>query len=105
MKKLVNISGISVKHALGYFTDECHKFYVAETKEDIDMMNGYGYSELHPMSALEKSFDGSCPLRFISWVDVEKPCIVPQCEKRVSFEYMTDKEIVKSILTFGREEE
>ena len=36
MKKLASISGISVKHALGFFTDECHKFYLAENKADID---------------------------------------------------------------------
>ena len=99
-KKLTAISGISVKHALGFFTDGCHKIYVAETPEDIDTMHGYGYGELCPMSALEATFKDSCPLRFISWVDVAKPCIVPQCAKQVTFEYMTDKDIVKSVVRF-----
>ena len=95
MKKLQYVSGKSVKTALGFFTDGCHKIYVAQTKADIDKMHGYGYDELHPMSALEKTFDSSCPLRFISWVDVGKPCIVPQCAKRVTFTYNSGKSILR----------
>lgn len=94
-KKLTAISGISVKHALGFFTDGCHKIYVAETPEDIATMKGYEYEELCPMSALEDTFKGACPLRFISWVDLNKPCIVPQCARRVTFEYNTEKRVIK----------
>ena len=99
-KKLVSISGVSVKHALGFFTDGCHKIYVAETNNDIETMHRLEYGEMHPMSALEKTFEGSCPLRFISWCDLEKPCIVPQCEKYVYFEYMGATGIVKSMVRF-----
>ena len=94
-KKLLKVSGKSVAHALGFFTDGCHKIYVAETEADIKTMKGYEYGEMHPMTALEKTFDGSCYLRFISWVDVKKPNIVPQCAKRVTFEYNTGKSVVK----------
>ena len=94
-KKLLKVSGKSVAHALGFFTDGCHKIYVAETQEDIKTMKGYDYGEMHPMTALEKTFEGSCYLRFISWVNVEKPCIVPQCAKRVTFEYNTEKRVIK----------
>ncbi len=94
-KKLTAISGISVKHALGFFTDGCHKIYVAETPEDIETMKGYGYEELCPMSAMEATFKDACPLRFISWVNLNKPEIVPQCAKRVTFEYTTGKSVVR----------
>ena len=94
-KELTAISGISVKHALGFFTDGCHKIYVAETPKDIDTMHGYGYGELCPMSALEATFKVACPLRFISWVDLSKPEIVPQCAGRVTFSYTTGKSVVR----------
>ena len=94
-KKLLKVGKWSVKDALGFFTDGCHKIYVAETQEDIKTMKGYEYEEMHPMSALEKTFEGSCPLRFISWVNLDKPNIVPQCAKRVTFTYNTGKSVAK----------
>ena len=96
-KILLKVSGKSVAHALGFFTDGCHKIYVAETEADIKTMKGYEYGEMHPMTALEKTFDGSCYLRFISWVDVKKPNIVPQCAKRVTFEYNDEKRVLKFV--------
>ncbi len=94
-KKLLKVSGKSVAHALGFFTDGCHKIYVAETLEDAEKMRDLDYDYLHPMLELEKTFVGSCYLRFISWVNVEKPCIVPQCAKRVTFTYNTGKSVAK----------
>ena len=93
-KILLKVAGKSVKHALGFFTDGCHKIYVAESKSDIDEMKGLGYDEQHPMSDLEKTYEGSCYLRFISWVNINKPNIVPQGEERVTFEYNTEKSVV-----------
>ena len=95
-KELTAISGISVKHALGFFFDGCHKIYVAETPADIAVMQGYWDDVMHPMSAIEETFKGACPLRFISWVNLEKPhTIVPQCAKRVTFKYTTGKSVVR----------
>ena len=82
---------------LGFSRMVCHKIYVAETEADIKTMKGYEYGEMHPMTDLEKTFDGSCYLRFISWVDVKKPCIVPQCAKRVTFEYNDEKRVLKFV--------
>lgn len=93
-KKLLKIGNKSVAHALGFFTDGCHKIYVAETQEDVKTMRGLEYGELCPMSALEKTFDSSCYLRFISWVNLDKPCIVPQCAGRVTFTYNTGKSVL-----------
>ena len=95
--KLFKVNGVSVKDALGFFTDGCHKIYVAETLEDAEKMRDLDYDYLHPMSELEKTFDDSCPLRFISWVDLTKPEIVPQCAKRVVFEYNTEKHVLKFV--------
>lgn len=94
-KILLKVAGKSVAHALGFFTDGCHKIYVAETEEDVKTMKGYDYGEMHPMTALEKTFVGSCPLRFISWVNLDKPIIVPQCAERVTFTYNTGKSVAK----------
>lgn len=94
-KKLLKVGKWSVKNALGFFTDGCHKIYVAETEEDIKTMLGYGYKELCPMLSLEKTFVGSCPLRFISWVNLDKPIIVQQCAERVTFTYNTGKSVAK----------
>lgn len=94
-KKLLKISGKSVAHALGFFTDGCHKIYVAETKEDVKTMKGYDYGEMHPMTELATTFAASCPLRFISWVNLDKPEIVQQGAKRVTFETNVKKLVLK----------
>ena len=93
-KKLLKVGKWSVKDALGFGYDGCHKIYVAENQEEIKMLKGYGY-EICPMLDLERTFADSCYLRFISWGDLKKPCIVPQCAKRVTFTYNTGKSVVK----------
>ena len=88
--RLIRISGKSVKNAMGFFYDGCHKIYVAESPEDVKTFSEMGYGErLMPMSEIEGVFKSSCPIRFISWCDVNKKCIVPQCAKRVKFSYDT----------------
>ena len=99
-KTLLKVSGKSVKNALGFFFDGCHKIYVAETESDIQVMRKYGYGEMLPMSALENTFAESCYLRFISWANLQKPNIVPQGAKTVTFEYATGRGVLKSIVKF-----
>lgn len=93
-KKLLKVGNKSVAHALVFGYDGCHKIYVAENQDEIKMLKGYGY-EICPMIDLERTFADSCYLRFISWGDLKKPCIVPQCAKRVTFTYNTGKSVVK----------
>lgn len=89
-KKLLKVGKWSVKNALGFGYDGCHKIYVAESPAEIHSLESLGY-KIYPMIELEKQFVESCPLRFISWVNLEKPCIVPQCARRVVFTYNTGK--------------
>jgi len=99
-KKLKYINGTDVSHCVGFVTDGCHKIYLCENDAQFKEMQGYGYEELCPMSALEKTFDSSCPLRFISWADLRQPDVVPQCATRVTFSYDGGKE---SVLKFDYE--
>lgn len=93
-KKLRYIDGKYVSHCIGFVYDGCHKIYVCENQAQFDKMKQFGYEELCPMSALEKTFDSSCPLRFIDWADLHSPEIVPQCANVVTFTYADGKESV-----------
>lgn len=44
--------------------DGCHKIYLIEDEEDKRDALDCGY-EIRPIKELEKTFEGSCPLRFI----------------------------------------
>ena len=68
---------------------------MCENKGQLDEMREFGYEELCPMSALEATYAGSCPLRFISWQDLHKPTIVPQFAQQVTFRYNVGKSVVK----------
>ena len=94
--KLKYVNGVDVSHAIGFVTDGCHKIYLVENEEQFKEMKQYGYEELCPMSALEKTFDSSCPLRFISWADFHEPDVVPQCAARVTFSYEGGKDSVRA---------
>lgn len=93
-KKLLKVGNKRVEHALGFGYDGCHKIYVAESPAEIHSLESLGYKIL-PMNELEKTFAESCYLRFISWDDIQKPNIVPQCTKRVTFTYNTGKSVVE----------
>ena len=93
-KKLLKVGKWSVKDALGFGYDGCHKIYVAESPAEIHSLKSLGY-KIYPMIELEKQFVESCPLRFISWEDDAKPNIVPQCAERVTFTYTTGKSVAK----------
>ena len=93
-KKLLKVGRWSMKNALGFGYDGCHKIYVAESPAEIHSLKSLGF-EICPMGELEKRFVESCLLRFISWEDDAKPDIVPQCTKRVTFTYNTGKSLVR----------
>ena len=61
--------------------DGCHKIYLITNMHDEDEAHDYGY-ELWGVENLPTIWNDSCPLRFISFWDVEnlKGNIVPQCE-------------------------
>lgn len=92
-KKLLKIGKWSMKNALGFGYDGCHKIYVAESPAEIHSLKSLGYRIL-PMSEIERTFAESCYLRFISWDDVQRPNIVPQCTPRVTFTYDTGRSVV-----------
>lgn len=61
----MKVNGKEIK-TNGYFAyDGCHKIYICEDKADIETMRGYEYENILPISELPKTWDLSCPLRFI----------------------------------------
>lgn len=94
--KLIRIGNKGVKSALGFFWHDRHKIYVAATPEDIDTWKKRGYKDsmLHPMHELERTFRDSTSLRFISWCDVKRGCLVRQGARQVTFEYVDSKVVV-----------
>lgn len=49
----------------GYFAyDNCHKIYILEDDEDMQMARQYGY-DIFDIKAIEDKYYNSCPLRFI----------------------------------------
>lgn len=60
--------------------DGCHKIYLVRSDNEAREAMGYGY-ELCRVSDIPEIWDASCPLRFISFWDVEniKGDIIPQC--------------------------
>lgn len=99
-KKLVKIGRVSVESAIGFGYDGCHKFYVADTVGAVAALVEDGYT-VYPMDKLEEKFKGSCPLRFISLEDLEKPDIVRQGCGRVTFTYCDGTKKTKSVVRFN----
>jgi hypothetical protein len=66
--------------------DNCHKIYIIEDNEDLDMANEYGY-DIFDITELENTYNNSCPLRFISNWKLDKQ-YVKQCESNVEFEVL-----------------
>ena len=88
--ELKYINGIAVSDAIGFVWDGCHKIYLVFSDSDIEKAKSYGYDEVYPMSKIYKVFRDSCPLRFIQTFG-ECYDIVPQCAKKVVFEYDNGK--------------
>lgn len=77
--------------------DNCHKFYIIQTKRDRSHALDLGY-DLYPMEKLASMFRDSCPLRFIqTW---KLKTVVPQFEPKVRFEWL--ERYKKHWLTFER---
>lgn len=57
--------------------DGCHKIYVATTEEGRDELASYGFYDFLPVEELQRAYDESCPLRFISSADL-KDSYIPQ---------------------------
>lgn len=55
--------------ALGMSWDGCHKIYLSMDEAEVAKMVGYGYDMESPdLEIIQRWFDGSCGLRFISAV-------------------------------------
>lgn len=64
--------------------DGCHKIYLLESEEDKYEAKGSGYG-IFPISLLEKKFNNSCGLQFISNWKLTKS-YVEQFEANVNFD-------------------
>lgn len=67
--------------------DGCHKIYILEDKNDIKKAKEIGY-DIYDITELEKIYNNSCPLKFISNWKLNKS-YVEQCEdeeKYIEFE-------------------
>ena len=67
--------------------DGCHKIYILEDKNDIKEAKEMGY-DIYDIAELEKTYNNSCPLKFISNWKLNKS-YVGQCEdeeKYIEFE-------------------
>lgn len=51
--------------------DGCHKLFVIEDEDDLTQMVEFGY-DIHPIQELPALYAGSCPLRFILNVKLDK---------------------------------
>ena len=93
--RLLKVGKTDVKSALGFFWHDNHKIYVAAIPEDIVEWKERGYKDgdMHKMSELEDAFRSSSALKFISWCQPQKGCIVRQGATQVTFEY-DDKKVV-----------
>ena len=78
----MKVNGKEIK-TNGYFAyDGCHKIYICEDEADIETMRGYEYENILPIAELPKTWDWSCPLRFIQNVKLTTNYVM-QCEDAV----------------------
>lgn len=73
----MKVNGKEIK-GKGIAYDGCHKIYIIEDKQDEIEAHKMGY-ELYVLDILEKIYNNSCPLRFISNWKLDKN-FVKQCE-------------------------
>ena len=79
----MKVNGKEVK-GIGIAYDGCHKIYIIEDKKDELEAYNDGY-EFYMLELLEKIYNNSCPLRFISNWKLDK-CYIAQGEENVIFE-------------------
>ena len=80
----VKING-KVVSGIGVGFEGCHKIYILENEEDKKLLIDYGY-EIYKLKQLKDIWECSCPLRFISSVDL-KTTFVEQCSN-ATIEYI-----------------
>ena len=69
--KFLKVNGKHIM-SVGYFAyDGCHKIYILEDKNDVDNAMIMGY-RLYPTTELKKTFEDSCPLKFIENMKLDK---------------------------------
>ena len=81
---MLKVNGVDVSHCRGFAYDGCHKIYLTESDSQIEEACSFKY-DIMPMWKLKTTFITSCPLRFISWWNLSKPSVVPQCSESVEF--------------------
>lgn len=98
-RKLLKIGRTNVTSALGFFTRDGYQIYVAASQEDVDSYvkhGGFTAEDLRPMEEIESVYRGSSAFKFISWC---RPgymgCIVPQGAHQVTFDYDTQKVVLR----------
>lgn len=90
--KFLKVNG---KHIMsnGYFAyDGCHKIYILEDKNDIETAMHYGF-RLYPTLELQKTYNGSCPLKFIANMKFDKTYVGQGCRAHWSEVKATKEEI------------
>lgn len=76
----MKVNGKEIK-GKGIAYDGCHKIYIIEDEKDEQEAYNMGY-ELYILDILEKIYNTSCPLRFISSWKLDKS-YVKQCEEAI----------------------
>lgn len=76
---MMTINGKEIK-AEEFAFDNCHKFYLINTKGDKALYKEYGY-DIFPISELKECYKNACPLKFISNGDLTS--VVDQCHKAI----------------------
>ena len=66
-----------IVYAKEFAFDGCHKIYVMDDQVQKKKFEKYGY-EFFPIDDLQKAYEDSCGLRFISHADVEEKEFVGQ---------------------------
>lgn len=70
----INGKEITASH---FAYDGCHKIYLISTDAEKDDCISTGY-DIHPIAKLQKKFEDSCGLRFISYWNLNKKDCVKQ---------------------------
>jgi hypothetical protein len=66
--------------------DNCHKIYIIEDNEDLNVAKDCGY-DIFDITELEDKYNNSCSLKFISNWKLDKE-YVRQFEENVEFEVL-----------------
>lgn len=71
------------KNVKEFVYDGCHKIYLIENAEQKKELKEKGYikTDIWPIKLLAKVYDESCPLRFVSFWDLDKDSLINQCEE------------------------